>query len=404
MKKFYLFYILSAFLLFSLSVFATSFSPSNGTLTYETKTASNNIQNIVPLVAITSIAGIGGFLLSNKRYLQGLKSSWFSTISEKTIKIGNLNIFSSILKGGDTLFGISYGKEIKSEFRIDVSKLRDSTKVIETSHLNIKNIPFLKNFNHLGLLRIQENTNKVTQFFGNCLRFSQRLIKDINGSLKDLNRIEKGIKIFKNSGKVLIPLAIALDAYFIYNAFKRDGNKIGENTIKEVGSSTGGWIGAIVGGIAAGAAAGAVFGGVGAIPGAIIGGIAGAIIGSGIGEKVALPIANTISSFANKISDSFKRAHEFFSTKTTTFISNLTINTSLFSNKLVNSITHTSKALTKTFNFISNSLSKSLINKININKGSLIKSTTKTINYISKSFSFVSRNVSKIKNSIIRFR
>ncbi|MBU5574998.1 MAG: hypothetical protein KQA40_00815 [Candidatus Aenigmarchaeota archaeon] len=46
MKKFYLFYILSAFLLFSLSVFATSFSPSNGTLTYENESFSFVSRNV----------------------------------------------------------------------------------------------------------------------------------------------------------------------------------------------------------------------------------------------------------------------------------------------------------------------------------------------------------------------
>jgi len=81
----------------------------------------------------------------------------------------------------------------------------------------------------------------------------------------------------RGAGRVVIPAALAYDAYNIYSAAP------GKEKGKAIGGAVGGW-GGFAGGALAGGAAGSAFPGVGNAVGAIIGGILGAVGGSVGGE------------------------------------------------------------------------------------------------------------------------
>ncbi len=85
---------------------------------------------------------------------------------------------------------------------------------------------------------------------------------------------------FEHVGRGARPVGIALDVIEVGQAFRADGNQVGERTGRAassvVGGAAGGW-----GGAALGATIGtAIFPGVGTVVGGIIGGIGGAIAGS----------------------------------------------------------------------------------------------------------------------------
>jgi hypothetical protein len=153
-------------------------------------------------------------------------------------------------------------------------------------------------------------------------------------------------------GRVAIVAAVALDAYFIYNAYKQDGNRIGANTAVAVGASAGGWIGA---------AAGAVIGQA-LIPipvvGAVIGAAAGAFIGSMAGEAVAkfsISAKPAITSACNNIKTGA------INLATSVNKINTTVNTAV--SKAVSSATSSlSSSISKATSSFSSSLSKSVSN------------------------------------------
>lgn len=87
-------------------------------------------------------------------------------------------------------------------------------------------------------------------------------------------------------GRIARPIGIAIDAVNLGQAFRADGNRIGENTARASTQLAGG---------AAGAYAGATFGatigtmilpGAGTVIGGFVGGVAGALAGEGIADKV----------------------------------------------------------------------------------------------------------------------
>ena len=89
--------------------------------------------------------------------------------------------------------------------------------------------------------------------------------------------------------RVAVPVAVAVDAARLGNAYHEDGNRVGQHTIHTAGSVAGGWAGGFAGaaaggeaGAAIGGGIGAFFGGIGAVPGAAVGGVIGGLVG-GIG-------------------------------------------------------------------------------------------------------------------------
>lgn len=102
-------------------------------------------------------------------------------------------------------------------------------------------------------------------------------------------------RLARSGSKILGPMAIALDIWHLNNAYREDGNKIGQNFKSTAGNIAGGWIGGL-----AGAKAGAMIGGaigslvapgpgtaIGALAGGVIGGVGGAFLGSWLGENAA---------------------------------------------------------------------------------------------------------------------
>lgn len=84
--------------------------------------------------------------------------------------------------------------------------------------------------------------------------------------------------VLRGAGKALVPIGLALDAYFLYEAYEADGGKIGENVQSTAGGTVGAW-----GGAAAGAAIGSlIFPGVGTVIGGVVGGIAGGFGGEAL--------------------------------------------------------------------------------------------------------------------------
>lgn len=99
------------------------------------------------------------------------------------------------------------------------------------------------------------------------------------------NRLLRGSgRVLEGVGKVARPVGVVLDAVSLTQAYRADGNRIGENTGRTAsgvaGGALGGW-----GGAAAGAAIGtAIFPGVGTVVGGIVGGIGGALAGDAAGR------------------------------------------------------------------------------------------------------------------------
>ena len=92
-----------------------------------------------------------------------------------------------------------------------------------------------------------------------------------------------GGELLAKAGRVVRPIGIALDALNVAQAFRDDGNRIGENTGRAASGLVGGAAGAW-GGAAAGAAIGSVVPGVGTLVGGIIGGIIGGLAGDAAGK------------------------------------------------------------------------------------------------------------------------
>jgi len=101
--------------------------------------------------------------------------------------------------------------------------------------------------------------------------------------------------VAKVGGRALTALAIAGDAIDIYDSYKADGNKIGENTVVTSAGVAGSWTGG-VGGSKLGAWGGAAIGtaicpGLGTLVGGIIGGIVGGVGGSVAGRIAGETVA-----------------------------------------------------------------------------------------------------------------
>lgn len=97
-------------------------------------------------------------------------------------------------------------------------------------------------------------------------------------------KLAAGGKALAVVGKVARPVGLALNAVELGSAFKADGNRIGENTMRSASGLAGGAAGAW-GGASVGAAIGtAIFPGVGTVVGGVVGGIIGGVGGEAIGS------------------------------------------------------------------------------------------------------------------------
>lgn len=107
---------------------------------------------------------------------------------------------------------------------------------------------------------------------------------------KDAERLADNVNVrnfgvaAKGVGKVLRPVGVVVDAIQVGSAFRADGNKIGENTVRAGANLAGGAAGAW-GGAQLGAAIGSFGGPVGTVVGGVVGAAVGGIIGSGIADK-----------------------------------------------------------------------------------------------------------------------
>ena len=102
-------------------------------------------------------------------------------------------------------------------------------------------------------------------------------------------------------GRYAGPAGHLLNAAKIGNSFRKDGYRVGRNTVKTTSGVIGGWAGALAGfklgtaaGIEAGFEIGLYFEGVGAIPGAAIGGFVGGIVGAVDGAYVGGKVGESI--------------------------------------------------------------------------------------------------------------
>ena len=110
-----------------------------------------------------------------------------------------------------------------------------------------------------------------------------------------------GARLLEGGRRIAIPVAVGVDIFRLGSAFHADGNQVGEQTRRTVGSVAGGWAGAAVGakigaagGVAIGGAIGSVIpvagtaagAGVGGVIGGLGGAIAGGIGGSWLGETI----------------------------------------------------------------------------------------------------------------------
>jgi len=110
-----------------------------------------------------------------------------------------------------------------------------------------------------------------------------------------------GARVLQGARRIALPVAIVSDVFRLGSAFHNDGNQIGGETKRTIGSVAGGWGGAFAGakmGAAGGAMLGGALGtivpgvgnvvgaGVGGFIGGLAGGIGGALSGSWLGEKL----------------------------------------------------------------------------------------------------------------------
>jgi len=207
----------------------------------------------------------------------------------KILKRGDIKIFSSAYRDdhpGSALIGIETTK-----FKIHL----DQPHGFENGNI------ILGHINHE--IR-DESGNWLRSTYDHHPRFIIRkgslCYEIMDKSKKPLTR-----SILRGAGKLAIPIAISLDAYTIYSAYKEDGNKVGPGTTQAIGSSLGGWGGAIAGAMIGAAVGGPI--------GAVIGGIVGGIIGSGLGEVIAQPVANFLGNAAKSVGNFFENASKKFS-------------------------------------------------------------------------------------------
>lgn len=131
-------------------------------------------------------------------------------------------------------------------------------------------------------------------------------LKDGEGMVRDGEAVAKLGKAAEVGGKVLLPVAIAADAYQLYGAFKEDGDHIGAHTVRAGAEVAGGWGGAV-----AGAEAGAALGSLAGPAGTLIGGVAGGVIGGMAGSKagdLAVDAGEKVADAGKKALDAGKSA------------------------------------------------------------------------------------------------
>ncbi len=126
-------------------------------------------------------------------------------------------------------------------------------------------------------------TKDVNWHFNQKGTFSDFGIADhsvVGPGMEIFGNVSKGVKVV---GKVALPVAVAVDAYSIYNS---------DNKPKEVSRVVGGWTGALAGGEVGAAAGTMVFPGIGTAVGGFVGGIAGSVGGYFVGSSIGTSVYN----------------------------------------------------------------------------------------------------------------
>lgn len=106
---------------------------------------------------------------------------------------------------------------------------------------------------------------------------------------KDGERIADNVSVrrlgstLETVGRVARPVGVVIDAIQVGQAFRADGNRVGEQTVRASANVAGGAAGAW-GGAKVGAAIGSLGGPVGTVIGGVVGGVVGGIVGSGLAD------------------------------------------------------------------------------------------------------------------------
>lgn len=101
--------------------------------------------------------------------------------------------------------------------------------------------------------------------------------------LADNRALRRGGTLLSRSGRIIRPLGVAIDAVNVTQAYRADGNRVGEHTGRAASGLAGGAAGAW-GGAAAGAAIGSAVPVVGTLIGGVVGGIIGGVVGDAAGR------------------------------------------------------------------------------------------------------------------------
>ena len=99
-------------------------------------------------------------------------------------------------------------------------------------------------------------------------------------------------KALQTVGRVARPVGLALGALEVAQAYRADGNEIGENTGRAASGLAGGAAGAL-----GGAVAGAAIGSAVPVVGTVIGGVVGGIIGGVAGDQAGRGLFDTVKSW-----------------------------------------------------------------------------------------------------------
>jgi hypothetical protein len=158
--------------------------------------------------------------------------------------------------------------------------------------INGKRIAGGANYNE-GAKQLLNRTNPLSNELPKVKKFGRGAIesyaKDLSVTSTDTSRVARALENTHFQGatrgvsKVLVPVAIGLDAWNLKNSYQKDG--FGKEFRKTAGSVAGGWGGAAAG-AELGAAVGSVVPGVGTAVGALAGGVIGGIAGSELGDNI----------------------------------------------------------------------------------------------------------------------
>jgi len=178
-------------------------------------------------------------------------------------------------------------KEIQQKLALDKApQFLQDAKLPAGSEVDLTNIGKQENFKGPDGKPIPVQQGGGVQFHDTQRQasFEQERVKGVDLAKRDIDihsqRFANGLNKF---GKAFKPVGVITDSANLLQAFQKDGNTIGKETIKEGASIAGGWGGGIAGakgGAVLGAGIGALGGPIGVAAGGVIGGVVGGIAGA----------------------------------------------------------------------------------------------------------------------------